>query len=375
MKETISKDKNLIYSLKVRDAYKAITSVISNYGYMRVRLPIYEYFSVLQSTSFNFAEENTIQFIDRHSGATLVLRPDFTPQICRLAANMLEKNLPLRLCYRGPVFRSAPKDSGAKSEIYQMGWELFGDDSIYADAEIISLCNESLKKVGLSDFVFTINDTIFLNRIYELLVSFEGVSDLKNAIALKNSSLVQKHIAPASIAEGLKSLLLALPLSFGGCEVLDSLEKLSSFDNKLLERLKYLKELYSILLKAGVSEDAIVFDLAESRGLEYYTGLNFEIMIDGSGSSLGGGGRYDNLMVKFASSHSPACGAALYIDTILPFISFDKEVGSFDYLALGSVNFERSQELRRQGNSVLFCADSSKKELLLGQYKFKNIVE
>lgn len=374
MKEMISTNKNIIYSQKVREVYKAIMSVVSNYGYMRVRLPIYEYSAILQSTSFNFAEKNTIQFIDRHSGATLVLRPDFTPQICRLAANMLEPNLPLRLSYRGPVFRSAPKDSGAKSEIYQIGWELFGDDSIYADAEIISLSYESLKKVGLSGFVFTINDTIFLNRIFELLSSFELLAELKEAIALKNSSLVKK-LTSSCESENLRKLVSALPLAFGGIEVLEEVRELSKFDSILLERLDYLSNLFSILKKSRLSEDSIVFDLAESRGLEYYTGLNFEIMIDGSGSSLGGGGRYDNLMVKFASSHTPSCGAALNIDTFLPFISFNEKSGSFDYLVLGSANFEKAEELRREGHSVLFNADASKRELILSHYSFNNIVE
>ena len=156
----ITHDQNIERSSRVRQALNIIDSTLMQYGYVELNLPIYEYYDLLSDTVFNFSDESIIRFIDRHTGKTLVLRPDFTPQVCRIVSGIDNITLPFRASYKGTVFRSVEKDRGVKSEENQTGWEIFGEESMHADMEIVLLCNDVLKNLGLSGFSFTFGDRI-----------------------------------------------------------------------------------------------------------------------------------------------------------------------------------------------------------------------
>lgn len=348
-----------------------IRKALQSYGYMELALPMYEYYDLLKETSYGFTDENIIRFVDRNTGKTLVLRPDFTPQVCRAVVGYMgDYPLPLRLYYTGSVFRTVESDRGHKTEKYQIGWELFGGQELCGDIEMFLLTNSCLKSLGLTGYRFVIGDSMFLQRVIDLAGSWEP---LKTAIAGKRRHDIDDILSSVQVGKELKPLIEHLPMAFGGAEILGKLRTLCSFDDILSERVDYMINILSELSKFGISKDMIIFDAAQTQGLDYYTGINFEIVHDDSGYSLGRGGRYDNLMRKFGSDIK-ACGMALHVDELMSSDICRDSGQEFDYLVSGYENMAKAESLRAEGYSVFFLLDDDKKDEFLKIYKFKNFI-
>ena len=279
--------------------------------------------------------------------------------------------LPFRVCYKGTVFRSVEKDRGIKGEENQTGWEIFGENSIFGDIEIVLTANAALDKMGLKGFCFTFGDTLFLNRI-KALAGKKGDKILETVSERRTHDL-KKLVSEIDADKNLKDLIVKLPLAFGGMDNLNTLADLVSFDKELSERIEFIKNLFNQLISCGISEKMLIFDAAESKGLDYYTGVHFEILHENYGSILGSGGRYDKLMSKFGKDLT-ACGAALNIDNLLQFPICSIASQEYDYLIIGKDNFKKSISLRKEGKSVIFITEENQKENFMKNYTFKNII-
>lgn len=349
-----------------------IKNSLESYGYLILNMPIYEHYDLLKDTAFDFNDESIIRFLDRNTGKSLVLRPDFTPQVARVVTGyMNDYPLPLRLYYLGPVFRSVALDGGHKSEEYQIGWELIGAEELWGDMEMFSMTEAALSSICLDGYNIVVGDSMFLSRVMELAGSY--ADKLQDAIACKMRNEIENIATEGKFSENLKRLVLKLPMAFGNVEEICKLEDVAAFDKILWERLQYIFKLFDNLKQNGFDTDKIIFDPSETKGLGYYTGLNFKIVHPESGYALGGGGRYDNLMAKFGKTTS-ACGMGLRIDELMRFNICMDDGAAFDYLAAGSENFGKAIELRKAGYSTLFVADKSKAEKFLRTYKFKNVL-
>ncbi len=368
----INQDHNIKRSSRVEKALKTIDAALNQYGYTELKLPIYEYYDLLQDTVYNFSDESIIRFMDRNTGKTLVLRPDFTPQICRVVNGIENLILPFRASYKGSVFRSVEKDRGIKSEEHQIGWEIYGEPSLYGDMEIVLTAYDALKKLGLNDFIFSFGDTVFISQLKNL--TGQNSSIILKTISERRIHDLKKILNQLNLHEKVKDFLLKLPLAFGSADIIDDLiTESKQFNLDIAKRLAEIKKLFNSLQECGINSSMMIFDAAESKGLDYYTGIHFEILHSSYGAILGGGGRYDNLMAKFGKNIS-ACGAALNIDNILDFPICSAVEKSFDYLVCGGDNFKKAIELRKNGASVMFVADAAKKELFIRNYTFKNII-
>src|SRR5690606_26380425 len=110
-------------------------------------------------------EENLFRFLDER-GRTLVLRPDFTLPLARVAAMHLGREAkPLRLCYGGSIFRYAGGLQGKQRELTQAGVELMGTGTAESDAEIIALAAAVLLAAGLADFTLCLGHVGFLDNL------------------------------------------------------------------------------------------------------------------------------------------------------------------------------------------------------------------
>ena len=109
------------------------------YGYHDIMTPTFEFFNIFGSEVGTIASKDLYKFFDKE-GNTLVLRPDFTPAIARSAAKYyMDDDMPVKLCYLGNTFINSSDYQGRLKETTQCGAELIGDDSISADAEILSM--------------------------------------------------------------------------------------------------------------------------------------------------------------------------------------------------------------------------------------------
>lgn len=356
---------------KIEKIAKSIQSILSAYGYNEVYLPLYEYYDILSKTVWKFNDENIIRFIDRNTGKSMVLRPDFTPQVCRNVANYYSAYpRPIRLSYKGRIFRNVNTNKGLRSEMHQIGLELFGEEELFGDLEILLIGYKGLTSLNISDFKIVLTDGAFLDECLKFLEDKTTYIELLKSKRYYEISSIVKML---NLEKEKDRLFHTLPHSFGGIEVIDELLKIASFSSILTDRLLEMKNLYSSLLELGIKEDKILFDLGEISGLDYYTGLNFTFINKDTGGRLISGGRYDNLMDKFGLKLS-ACGIAFNIEEILSLYKVEDEKTEVDYLVVGKDNFKKAEELRKKGFKVLWVSDNDKIVNLDLLYQIKNII-
>jgi ATP phosphoribosyltransferase regulatory subunit len=251
--------------------------------------------------------ERLVRFPDR-DGRILALRYDFTASLARVAATTFSSaSRTLRLCYSGKVYRQEPERGGRPREMLQVGAELLGQGDLAADIEIVRLTLTLLKAAGLRDF------QINLGHVGVLAAGLEAVeetlrADVRRWIDRKDRGSLRGALASMS---GDAGALMTLPFVIGRRDALE--EAARTAPRASLSGLEHL-----LALDAALSPDErthLVYDLGEVRGLDYYTGVHFELYVAGAGRAAGAGGRYDELMGRFGQP-MPAVGVSLDLDTI-----------------------------------------------------------
>jgi ATP phosphoribosyltransferase regulatory subunit len=355
---------------KIRRATAEIEKILEGYGYTEVYLPLYEYYDILSKTAWDFSDENIIRFIDRNTGKSMVLRPDFTPQVCRNVANYFNSYpRPIRLSYKGRIFRNVNTNKGLKSEMQQIGLELFGEEELFGDLELINIGYKCLLALGIQEFKIVFTDIFFLKEVLNLIDNNENYLNL---IETKNYSEIEKFLNSAGISTDRHELFSTFAKCYGGFEILSDIREKVSFSKELQSRIDELASLHNNLVELGVSSDKIVFDLSETSGINYYTGINVKF-IGQKGNILASGGRYDNIMRNFGINIS-ACGLAFNLEEILTVYGFNETKVEVDYLVIGKDNFKKAEELRKKGFKVLWVSDKDKLQKPEIVYDIKNIL-
>ena len=293
-----------------RRAEDAILSVFRKWGFQEIVPPAFEYVDVLSRGLGDDLVGKGYKVLDRWNGRDLILRPDVTPQIARMVAmGMFADVRPLRLCYSAPVYRYDSDHAGRNREIFQIGAELIGPESASADAEMIAVAIACLRELGLTRFTLTIGQGEFFNTLLSKASIPTMVKwQLRCAAAKKNLTRLQEILSEADVPPSLTEIILAVPSLFGREHVIDEAASIAGHWDDSLAALDRIRDVHGVLAKEGHGEHVLV-DLGEIRAFDYYTGLVFNIFIEGSGWELGGGGRYDHLVGCFGSE-CPSTGFA-----------------------------------------------------------------
>ena len=282
------------------------------WGYREIVTPAYEYFDVLSQGTDHELQERMFKMVDRESGRLLALRADVTPQIARIVASRLrEAPKPLRLAYLTNVFRYDEPHVGRYREFYQAGVELVGLPNAEGDAEMIAMTVEGLGALGLTRFQIDVGQADFFRGIVEDLGLDESrARELRSALGRKDVSALERLVAGLAAPSTVTELLLALPTLYGRGDVLERAERLVK-NPRSEAALANLAEIYRLLRVYGLA-DAVVLDLGEVRGFDYYSGVHFEAYVTGLGATLVGGGRYDDMLGRFGYD-CPATGFAFVL--------------------------------------------------------------
>ena len=137
------------------------------YGYQDIQTPTFEFFDVFRKEIGTISVQELYKFFDR-DGNILALRPDITPSVARAAATLFEsEDFPIRLCYVGNTFINHSSYQGRLKENTQLGAELIGLDSTAADAEMLAMVIDGLKKVGLKEFQVSVGHVDFIQSLME----------------------------------------------------------------------------------------------------------------------------------------------------------------------------------------------------------------
>ena len=292
-----------------------LQKVLHLYGYQDIQTPMFEYFDVFGKEVGTIPSNDLYNFFDKE-GNTLVLRPDITPSIARVATTIYEsEDMPIRLCYKGNTFINHSNYLGRLRENTQLGAELIGVDDIYADAEMIAMAVESLKEVGLKDFQIHIgNVDFFEGLIKETKLEDADEIRLREYIANRNSFGVDELLENKQSKTTVKTAFQILPELIGGPEVLKEARKIA-LNSETLEAVKRLESIYEILVSYEVDK-YVTFDFSMHGTYGYYTGIIFRGYTYGTGDAIVKGGRYDTLLEKFGKA-SPSVGFVIVVDELM----------------------------------------------------------
>jgi ATP phosphoribosyltransferase regulatory subunit len=291
---------------ELRDLSEAVRGIFENDGYGEVWTPALEYEDVLARGG---GESPAYRVVDDH-GEVLALRTDMTVPIARLVATRYPgvTGLPLRFSYFAHVYRGVRPHRGQMREFLQAGIELIGAPAPQGTAEALTVLTHALDAVGLRDFRIGLGDaSLYPTLLRSLGVEDAAVDALMDALVARDFVELEAQLAQLGLAQADADLLLRVPQVRGGREVL------TAQDDRVTEALAGLSGVHE-LLAPEVAERVIV-DLGLVRKMGYYTGAVFEVYDPALGETLGGGGRYDDLLGRFGRS-LPAVGFALSIDRL-----------------------------------------------------------
>ena len=299
---------------------QAFTYIISKaretaslYGYREVITPHVEPLELLSAKSGEEIRQRMFIFKDLGE-RQVALRPEFTASIARLATTSLKNEpKPLRLFSVGTVYRYDEPQRGRYREFWQSNFELMGTAKPEADAEIVLLTNSLMASLGLQGYAFKIGHIGVIRGI----LSQDGIDEKTQNAVLQRMDKKEYDAALKLVeSEKCRGMLRGL-LEIRGNDWLDTVEQIQSYVASY-EKAKAAAENLTEVLKL-VTESAnvsITVEPAFARGLEYYTGMIFEIYIPGLDIALGGGGRYDKLIEAFGGEPTPAVGCAHGIDRV-----------------------------------------------------------
>ncbi len=321
-----------------------IKEVYERYGFEPLETPAAENIETLMGKYGEEGNQLIFKILKRgvHEGtgeADLALRYDLTVPLARVVAEYRDKLPKFFKRYQiQPVWRADRPARGRFREFYQCDVDVLGSHSMIVEAEICAAASEVLKKLGFNDFCVRLNHRKVLTGI----LGIAGVAlDLHDAALIALDKLdkigsegVRKEFAARAIAESAADRLLEFFSDLSSlehaAEIAAEENAQQAFNKAVLGRIvefvkdneqgaKGVDELQSIMDFAdalGIAQ-RIKIDPSLARGLSYYTGAIMEINVKDLAGSLGGGGRYDNLVGMFLGQEVPACGFSLGLERIL----------------------------------------------------------
>ncbi|MGI9082030.1 MAG: ATP phosphoribosyltransferase regulatory subunit [Thermoleophilaceae bacterium] len=293
---------------ELRSITERLRGAFAGAGYGEVWTPLLEYEDVLRTGDEASAGAGYRMFDEQ--GQVVALRSDMTIPIARLVATRLPGgSAPLRLCYIAHAYRAVGHGTGRQSEFLQCGLELIGVPGADGEAEVIELTLSALDEAGLARHRIGLGDgALYRTLLSRLDVPADRHHALLERLSMRDLVGLELLVEELNLATDARDLLIRLPALRGGPEVLDGLVGPAG------EALDGLRTLHAALADRGVA-DRVILDLGLVRALGYYTGAVYEVYDPVVGFTLGGGGRYDDLIGRFGASR-PGCGLALDVQRV-----------------------------------------------------------
>lgn len=329
---------------------ETLRKVFASYGFEPLETPTLEYEELLTGKYGDEGEKLMYKFAD-NGQRNVAMRYDLTVPLSRVVAQYQNQlPMPFKRFQMQSVWRADNPQKGRFREFMQCDADIVGTTTALSDAEVIAVIQKGLEALGFTNTKILLNDrNIFEGLPMEAITVIDKLEKIGTDGVCEE--LVEKNITKSK--EEAYNLLQSI------------LEK------KPTERLQ---EIFACLKNAGISQTSFTFSPTLARGLDYYTGLIFEIKSpDYPYGSLGGGGRYDNLVGMFAKKQIPAVGGSFGLDRIIEAMEalqlFPKNLaaGSAKVLvtifnkALGEKSVEISSHLRTNNIATELWLDAESK--------------
>lgn len=286
------------------------------------------------------------------------LRYDLTLPLTRyFASNRQNLPMPFKAIQTDKVYRAENPQKGRLREFMQCDIDVIGDPNPECETELIAVTAKALSALEIGGFTVRVNDRAVLNSLLKTLgfpenelssacISFDKLDKLgADGVC---TELKEKGFANSAV-EKLSDILASLPIT---------IEEISDIVGE--DAVSGLKKIIEQSRTIANGRYSVEFDISLVRGQGYYTGTVFEVRSENFGSSVAGGGRYDDLIGKFTGEHIPACGFSIGFERIFSILSETKRImpGKQKAAILYEDNFMevycKAEELREKYDISIF---------------------
>lgn len=338
--------------------FNSIQQVFESFGFWPLATPTLEFAEILLG-KYGDGEKLVYEFED-NGGRAVAMRYDLTVPLARFVAlNKNQLSLPFKRYQIAPVWRADNPQKGRLREFYQADIDVVGVDSFLADAEVILCVCSALESIGVMNYKVRLNDRAV----------FAGLSDISIRIIDKLDKIGLSGVEAELREAGVSDVEIRLTQ-----ELLAGAGKASAEESVVMpERVQQILKVLHKEKEAGRLSGKIIFDPSIARGLEYYTGMVFEVVLEDKPEfgSIAGGGRYNNLLDTFGNDSLPAVGGSIGVDRLFQAIynadtdatsSLVKAIILNQTPTLQVEYFELASELRGKGIAVELYYFSDKLE-------------
>lgn len=307
-----------------RGIAERVEAVFRSFGFAPIDTPALEYAEILLGKGGGETEKQVYRFNDS-GGRDVALRFDLTVPFARFAAeHRAELTFPFRRYHIAKVWRGENTQRGRYREFTQCDFDCIGSDSAAADFEILLIMKEALAAAGAGRVTIRLNHRGLFNRFLQRMDAAAKSVEILRAVDKLSKigrDAVLTLLSGELDGERAEAILRYVETTGGWDETLDAMTAASGGDNPDSRRLRALR---GFMLDAEIA-DTFVIDPAITRGLDYYTGIVFETLLDDMPSigSVCSGGRYDNLSGLYTRESLSGVGSSIGLDRLIAALQAD----------------------------------------------------
>ena len=335
---------------------RMLLDLYATWGYELVMPPTIDFIESLLTGTGHDLDLQTFKLVDQVSGRTLGLRADMTPQVARIDAHQLQRDVPTRLCYIGTVLRTKPESIGDSRSPLQVGAELYGHAGVESEVEIIGLMLQTFSAMEVNDVYLDLgNVDIYRGLAKQAGLSEETESQLFDMLQRKAVTEINALLDSLDIDADVKVMLSELSSLNGDKSIFEKARiVLAKADDSVKQAIDYLEKTAELMWQrygAALSETQVHFDLSELHGYHYKTGVVFAAFVPQLGQAIARGGRYDDIGKVFGRARA-ATGFSTDLKVLNRLSNKQFAVDEKVFAPLG-VDQNKVAELRAQGSVVI----------------------
>ncbi|ADM26914.1 histidyl-tRNA synthetase [Ignisphaera aggregans DSM 17230] len=291
------------------DSFKII---VKRFGYKEIKTPTLENFKLFALKSGEEIRESMFVFKDK-AEREVALRPEVTPSVIRVYLREL-RNIPkpLRLFYIANVFRYDEPQFGRYREFTQAGVEILGADGLNYDVELIEILEEFYDSIGIKERMYKVNNVAIFRELakrarlnedeIERMFHFLDKGRFNDVINIfkEKGAVKEAQVIEYLYRERQRDITAIINMLEGY--------------NEYKEIQKHVETLMRYIDMGKAIGAKIYVDPAFARGIAYYTGIIFEVMVPNMSISIAGGGRYDNLTTVYGGEELSSTGFAIGVE-------------------------------------------------------------
>lgn len=306
-----------------RRILRVIEDTFSSFGFDPIQTPNVEYAEILKGKGGGDNDKQMFEFQDA-GGRDVALRFDLTVPLARFVAQYESRlAMPLRAYNIGYVFRGDRPQKGRYREFLQCDADIVGDTDLAADAEILTIAQTALSRMGFGEFVIRVNNRRMVNGLLADLNLGDRITPVLRAldkIDKIGANGVSAELAEADVDSRAVDRILAVIASRAHDNDATFAAVAGLMNNAESEAgLEDMRRILDLVEASGGDRNQVRFDPSIVRGLDYYTGMVYEISFLEAPEvgSIGGGGRYDNLTGLYTRSRFPGVGGTIGVTRLM----------------------------------------------------------